>query len=162
MGRPLLDLKLWRQQAKGRLKRCPRCKQKTEDRIYLLDRVQVRALAIMHVLCRNEPTGWIPRDRVVEQMPRGVELGGKLARLRYWGFAAMHPKHRGMWATTDRAAEFLHGRMRVPAKMGLCEWKETDKLIGFFGPMVTVGEVMKTGDFDLNALLDSGRPSLNG
>lgn len=87
-------------------------------------------------------------------------MGGELARLRYWDLTRAHLDERGMWQTTARASAFLTGGLRVPAKMALADWKKTGKFLGFFAPLVAVGQVMKGADFDLDELLDSARASL--
>lgn len=161
LGYPILDEKQWRRANKAKLRRCPTCGQDTVDRIKSLGPLQVRALAYLHALCRNEPTGWVHRTRVAERMPKGFEMGGELARLRYWGFTQQQPKTRGWWTTTDFALAFLTGNAEVPARIGLAEWRKAKKLLGFFGPMIDVGAAMKGANFDLQEVLDSARPSLD-
>lgn len=162
LGQPLLNERVWRREAKDRRSTCPQCEQDTVDRIRSLGPEQVRSLAILSALWRAEPTGWVHVTSVTALRPSPTEMGGEFARLRYWRFTVAHPDERGFWAPTRRAEEFLRGRLLVPAKIALAEWRKTNKFLGFFAPLVSVAMIMRGANFDLEAVLNSARPSFDG
>jgi hypothetical protein len=98
---------------------CPCCGRLVRMYRYRVSRTQAQFLVAMarssaRATGYRDARAWIDLRTVGGQFSAGMRLGGKYAKLRHWGLLEAHPHQRATWRLTQRAVDWLAGRVLVP------------------------------------------------
>jgi hypothetical protein len=155
--------KIWENELKDGLRQdnCPLCGQDTKERLRPLNWKHVRFLAVIRQEQRGDRSKYIHIGvihREENKLGGEGERSGDYAKLRHLGLVEFDDV--GFWRMTRLGNAWLDGKLMVPRKVALAEWKRgDDKLLGFSGPWVAPADVVGKM-FDINRLREETGPGL--
>jgi hypothetical protein len=122
---------------------CPACGQKVAVYRRALNAPMARLLIWLVLAYQKDPRWYEIKEFPTIQKRKG---GGDFAKLAHWGFLRALPKDptdskrrtSGVWAPTEAAISFVHGRTKAPAAVFLY----ANVKIGFDDELITCREAL--------------------
>ena len=131
---------------------CPCCQRLVRTYRYRVSRTQALFLIALARASQAQGTGLqgcVDLRQVGGRFGAGVQLGGKYAKLRFWGLIARDPDHAATWRLTPRGVAYLRGQP-IPAYVYLLD----NRHVGNSDTYSTISEALQTA-FDLDDALQS-------
>lgn len=135
---------------KGEGTHCPCCDRWGKINSHTLSKAKARALVWLFQAGRKDPGGWV---NVPAEAPKEMLRTNQFTTMKHWRLVEKagndNPKLKssGIWRVTPEGEYFLKNVTKLSKKA----YVYNDKLMGFGGELVSIGEIH--GDFDYNAML---------
>lgn len=99
----------WIRENKFRGVSCPTCEKHVQEYRYSISSAQAKALKTMHT---KHKTNYVSLHKLRQRMK--VDPNSELTKLAHWRLIRQHPRLSGVWAVTDRGADWIAGNLRIP------------------------------------------------